>query len=48
MEKRVDINENDMLHTLNGLERGVPYDISLEALSDNLSSTVGPHKFFGN
>ena len=47
MEKQVDINENDTSHTLNGLERGVLYNISLDALSDNLNSTVGPYKFFG-
>ena len=48
MEKQVDINENDTTsHTLNGLKRGVPYNISLEALSENLNSTVGPYTFFG-
>ena len=48
MEKQVDINENDTnSHILNGLKRGVLYSISLEALSDNLNSTVGPYKFFG-
>ena len=48
MEKQVDINGNDTTsHTLNGLERGVPYTISLKALSDNLNSTVGPYNFFG-
>ena len=48
MEKQVDISENDTTsHPLNGLERGVPYNIFLKALSDNLNSTVGPYKFFG-
>ena len=48
MEKQVDISENyTRFHTLNGFERGAPYSISLEALSENLNSTVGPYRFFG-
>ena len=48
MEKQVDIIENyTRSHILNGFERGVPYNIFLKALSDNLNSTVGPYKFFG-
>ena len=34
-------------HTFNGLERGLPYNIFLEAKSEHLNSTVGPHRFFG-
>ena len=34
-------------HTFTGLERGLPYNIFLEAKSEHLNSIVGPHRFFG-